>query len=108
MCTAAPTGPGKADVVNLSGWRCRSPRVLDQPRDEHTLNTAVTRVEEYTLLAFLCGRYLSWDASAQIALIKIWLAEKMELTVPEVSNCNRCSQRAARCMHGTTGCSKST
>jgi hypothetical protein len=37
---------------------------------------------------FQCNeRYLDWDTSAQIALIKIWLAEKMEITVPEV----RCS-----------------
>lgn len=35
---------------------------------------------------FQCNeRYLDWDTSAQIALIKIWLAEKMEITVPEVS-----------------------
>lgn len=34
---------------------------------------------------FQCNeRYLDWDTSAQIALIKIWLAEKMEITVPEV------------------------
>jgi hypothetical protein len=34
---------------------------------------------------FQCNeRYLQWDSSAQIALIKIWLAEKMEITVPEV------------------------
>jgi hypothetical protein len=31
-------------------------------------------------------RYLQWDSSAQIALIKIWLAEKMEITVPEVTS----------------------
>eukprot|EP00878_Enallax_costatus_P004861 GHUV01005115.1.p1 GENE.GHUV01005115.1~~GHUV01005115.1.p1 ORF type:complete len:246 (+),score=62.15 GHUV01005115.1:280-1017(+) len=35
--------------------------------------------------SFQCNeRYLDWDKSAQIALIKIWLAEKMEITVPEV------------------------
>jgi hypothetical protein len=34
---------------------------------------------------FQCNeRYLDWDKSAQIALIKIWLAEKMKVTVPEV------------------------
>lgn len=34
---------------------------------------------------FQCNeRYLDWDTSAQIALIKIWLANKMEITVPEV------------------------
>lgn len=36
------------------------------------------------LPAVSCCRYLEWDTSAQIALIKIWLAEKMELTLPEV------------------------
>lgn len=36
------------------------------------------------LAAVACCRYLEWDASAQIALIKIWLAEKMELTPADV------------------------
>ncbi|KAF6253901.1 hypothetical protein COO60DRAFT_1703616 [Scenedesmus sp. NREL 46B-D3] len=34
---------------------------------------------------FQCNeRYLDWDSSAQIALVKIWLAGKMDITVPEV------------------------
>eukprot|EP00882_Tetradesmus_deserticola_P013619 GHRQ01014459.1.p1 GENE.GHRQ01014459.1~~GHRQ01014459.1.p1 ORF type:complete len:259 (+),score=67.76 GHRQ01014459.1:333-1109(+) len=34
---------------------------------------------------FQCNeRYLDWDSSAQVALVKIWLAGKMDITVPEV------------------------
>jgi hypothetical protein len=29
-------------------------------------------------------RQLAWDAAAQIALLKIWLAERMDLTMPQV------------------------
>jgi hypothetical protein len=48
---------------------------------------------------FQCNeRYLDWDKSAQIALIKIWLAEKMEITVPEVGWAQPAVQHTLRCL----------